>query len=773
MRTSKWLGVAFVALALSVLGACKREVMLPSGEDAPLGEVCISLAQDARTTLVTKADPEEDALPPVDSFWIEIYNARKIRLYRQKYETAKDEVIKLNAGEFRLVASHGDTLGAGFNKPYYLADTPFTVHGFVDNGRQPDRISATAKLANVKLAVSFGENLQRYYSDYYAVVRNVAYPKKSVKFRKTETRNGYIPGGELYLEVYAQLAGTGVQDGGVRDSLVYFKSTPTQYDPNDFVTFNVDCKDREGNLDVNILIDKEVEVIEQNVEVPSSALPKDAPYFMFHGVKGETFNYGFPVGVGAAVADATVSFTAFSGVATATLHINNSYLTGTLGLPAEVDLINLEPTQKAALNAAGITWYTVAEGEYGYLNVSGVLPALSINSTYVASNPKVADFTFTVKDIFDKEASAVLNLNGEPITATVGIQDYNIWGWKLVDPYADFSGVNNVNTAADIRLQYSLDGTTWQNVTKKSVSGKRVVFNTPTGLTAGANYHTRVIIGTSGDNYSAETMIKTEDPEQVPNAGFEEYTEQVHTLDGLGGYGSAINLSADVTWWQLYSETGTRSWAVNSPVSMRPTANGPDAYTDYKAFPTVSVISSGAYSGKSIIIATVGEDTNGSDWTTNSNYHVGEVFIGTANNQTLGDWAKLSEGGTFSNRPSKLKFMYKLDAPASGYAPYYVHIEILDENGNVIGEGTKNDVQSDVNNWTAATVNITYSITNRKAGGIKLRFMSCQNASDKPKVLDSGSILYFYRVDVTTLSGDHRFHAGNVLYLDNVEMLYQ
>ena len=54
-----------------------------------------------------------------------------------------------------------------------------------------------------------------------------------------------------------------------------------------------------------------------------------------------------------------------------------------------------------------------------------------------------------------------------------------------------------------------------------------------------------------------------------------------------------------------------------------------------------------------------------------------------------------------------------------------------------------------------------------------MSFMSCQNASDKPKIGDSGSILYFYRVDVTTLSGDHRIHAANILYLDNIEMLYQ
>lgn len=774
MKTTKWIGTALAFLALSVLGSCSREVFRGTPGDQPYGEVQISLAQDSRTTLVTKADGEEEALPPVDSFWIEIYNANRIRLYRQKYETAKSEIIKLNAGEFRLVASHGDTLGAGFGKAYYLADTPFTVHGFVENGREPDRVSATAKMANVKLGVTFGENLQKYYSNFYALVRHETHTKKSVRFNRNETRNGYIPGGNLYLEVFAQLAGTGMQDGGVRDSVVYFRSQAAQYDPNDFVTFHVECGEREGNLDVNILIDKEVEVVEQQVEIPSSALPKDAPVFTFRGVKGESFDYGFPIGVGASVADATMSYIAYSGVESATLSIDNTYLTGTLGLPAEVDLLNVDPSVRSALNAAGITWYAEAEAEYGFLNVSGVLPALSINSTYLAADPKVAAFTLTISDLYGKESSAVLNLNGEPIQAVVGILDYNIWGWKLVDPYADFSGVNNVNTAADIRLQYSLDGNTWQSVTKKSINGKRVVFNTPTGLTAGQTYHTRVMIGTSGDNYSAETLIKTEDPEQVPNNDFEQYSEQVHLCQRVGDVGTLIGIEdTQIKWWQLYSDGGTKSWAVNSPVSMRPSATA--LYDDYKCFPTVNVISDGAYDGKSIFIATVAEGNTASEWV-NGDFHVGEVFIGMANNQPLGDWAKVSEGGTFSNRPSKLKFMYKLDVPGSGHAPYYVHVEILDADGNIIGQGTKNDVQSDVNSWTAATVAINYSITNRKAGGIKLSFMSSQNASDKPTSSDNTGVPpfgYNYRVDVNTLSGSHQIHAGNILYLDNVEMLYQ
>ena len=754
--------------------SCSREPVGPSvvGEE---GGIRIALDRDERIVIVKGDDDEGSSVPPADSFWVEVYNSSAVRLYRDLYANAKDQVLKLNAGDFRLVAHHGDSLGYGFGKPYYLADAPFTVHGFATTGGVPETVSATAKLSNVKLAVNFGENLKTYYSNYYAVVRHESFSKKKVRFNRTETREGYIPGGNLYLEVFAQLAGTGMQDGGVRDSVVYYKSAAKAYEPNDFVTFNVDCGEREGLLDVNILVDNSVELVEEAVEIPSTALPKDPPYFTFRGVKGTSFIYSFPAGAGADVADATVSLSAPGGIAAATLSINNAYLTGTLGLPANIDLINLEPTEKAALNNAGITWNVAEEGLYGFINVCGVTPTLSIHGDYHAANPTIATFTMTVVDNYGKTATAVLNMNGEPIEATVQCLDYNIWGWKMVSPYAVITNVNNVNQSADLRLQYSLDGSSWTTVDKTSISGKRINFANATGLTAGRTYKFRVIANQNTDNVSSVTELATEDPEQVPNAGFEEYTETSFTCDGVNGYGSLVGISADVTWWQPY--TDKKFWAVNSPVSIRLTANEPRAYTDYKCFPTVSVIGSdgGAYSGKSLMIATIGEDKNGSDWTTNSNYHVGELFVGRANDQQYDSWAKISEGDVFSNRPASLKFMYKLDVPASGYAPFYVHIEILDSNGNIIGQGTKNDVQTDVNSWTACTIPVSYSVTNRKAASIKMSFMSCQNASDKPKIGDSGTIFYFYRVEnVKTLSGNHEaIHAANILYLDNVEMLYQ
>ena len=57
---------------------------------------------------------------------------------------------------------------------------------------------------------------------------------------------------------------------------------------------------------------------------------------------------------------------------------------------------------------------------------------------------------------------------------------------------------------------------------------------------------------------------------------------------------------------------------------------------------------------------------------------------------------------------------------------------------------------------------INYSITDRKAAGIKLSFMSSRDGSDDNH----------RSVTVNTLSGEHKIHAGNILSLDDIELVY-
>lgn len=748
---NRLLKIAMILSLAALIWGCARESMprtIASGGD----EAAIAIALQSKLESKSEGDgPTVQA----DSFWIELYNARAIRLYSKQYKNAKNETIKVNAGKFRLIAFCGDTLGAGFGKAYYVADTTFTVHSLSETGGQPELIRAIARPGNLKLALNFGENLRTYYSDYYAVVRHADIARKHVKFTKKETRPGYMPAGRIFIEVFAQLAGRGMQDGGVRDSLVYFRSDTLEYSPGDFATFNIDCPERQGALGIGISLKSDDQTSEVEMTIPQSALGLKAPFFSFRGIEGNSFSEEFSAGAGAAAGDAAVNFYSEAGIASASLHIRNSYLNNTLGIPDSLNLVNPSEEEQAALHACGISWEAEENCNAGYFNAGGIFPILSPNCDYIAANPTVASATVMVKDRLGKINTAVLDLNARPVKAKVFASNENVWGWKIVEPYAEIEGISEVAPQARFTLLYSCDGSNWMRATTKSISGNRIYFNDAKGLTAGQNARLKVQVG-EGDNMSEETVIATESPAQLPNSGFEEFTEQATEVPTASLFGYVLS-KFTITWWQPYAVGGTKFWAVNSLVSIRTGATA--AYQDYKSYPTVAVFSDGAYSGNSVQVATIAENNAASE-VLYGTYHPGELFIGRANDEVYSSWAKTSEGGSLGSRPYALRFQHKFNCNDS--KPYYVHIEILDDAGNVIGQASKNDQTSSVNAWTAVTVPINYSITDRKAAGIKLSFMSSRDGSDDKH----------RSVTVNTLSGEHKIHAGNILSLDDIELVY-
>lgn len=731
----------FIVSALFLI-SCSRESSptISSGE----GQLRISLKTE--DILISKADNDE--LPAADDFEIEIYNSKAIRLYRKPYSEAKGETIKLNAGDYRMIAHHGDTLGAGFGKAYYLADENFTVHGFIDNGSKPDVVEATARLGNVKAAVNFGENLSTYYSDYYAVLRHSSLSQKKVRFAKDETRPGYIPAGELYVEVFAQLAGSGIQDGGVLDSLVYFKSEPVGYSPADFVTFNIETSPREGDLSINISVDRSVETVEFNTEISREALPADIPSFSHKGKKSGSYSFSYPSGASSMVKDAVLSASISDGAtwSSITVSAKSDYLT-----LSETELVGISNEAAASLKAIGLDWLIRDNYSLSYVDFSGVPAVLSAAGAKISSDASpAAVFTVTVTDSFGNSSSADFSLVPEKVGATVSVKDYNIWGWKMVSPEATLD--LPADSGTKVGLQWSKDGESWQSVESVSGKGKDFVFADATGLSAGTTYKFRTIINDDPLNVSEPTLISTENPQQVGNNTFEAFTEQTFTTEVK----LVISYSPfTVNWWQLYSDD--QWWAVNSPVTLNSECT--PAYQDFKTFPTVSLISNGAYSGNSVMIASIAINDMASK-ILNGDTNGGEMFIGTANNLNEGSWAKTSEGHSFASRPSALTFRYKFDS--SGNTPFYVSVSILAEDGTLLATSTMNNNSTSVSSWTEYSIPLNYTVTDKKAGSIRMSFKSSEEGTESSR-----------EKDITTLSGDHEIHAGNILYIDDIILKYE
>ena len=719
-------------LLLSFLAGCSTEG--PESGGGEEGAIRLFLSQEGPETKSTLDD-----LPSLDDFEVEIYNARAFRLYRDTYAQAKDATIKLNAGEFRLVAHYGDTLGAGFGKPYFLADQPFTVHGFVENGGQPDQVSATARLANVRIKVLQGNNLRTSYQDAYVVVRHSRYSQKQVKFVQNESRYGYIPGGDLFIEVYAQL---------FSGQWKYYKSEPAEYLPNDNVTFNVDAAGRDGSLSVNISVDRSVETIEVEELIGEKALPAREPYFVFKGEKDGTFAYSCNAGFTKTVSDAilTLSAGASTSISSVLLHTESAFVS----LP-DVDLVSVSGSDKQSLLNAGLDWMAGSSSNLGYVDFNGLANQMMANG-----NACSATFTLTLTDGVGQQVKGSFTLDVKPFSATVNIADVNIWAWKMTGVTATVAGVEQIPSDAVLGLQWSTDGNSWSSEKAAvSVSGNTLSFGDVSGLSPATAYHFRVVPMHLADR-ACETadIFTTEAALQVGNSGFEEYSAQSYT--------TPVTWASDfkVTWWQLYNNASNAWWGVNA---MRTIENGSvaTAYQDYKTYPCVAVFNSGSYSGNSVMLATVyiGSSVASEVVHGDTNYP-GEIFLGSANNQNKGSWAKTVDGHAFSSRPSALTFMHRFNPNG---AAYYAQVQVLDASGNVIGTGEKNDGTAAVSAWTRVTIPITYTVQNRKAASLRISIRSSKNGGEGARKLDK----------ISTLSGSHKIYCGNALYVDNVELLYQ
>ena len=322
---------------------------------------------------------------------------------------------------------------------------------------------------------------------------------------------------------------------------------------------------------------------------------------------------------------------------------------------------------------------------------------------------------------------------------------------------ATVTGVDEVPADATLGLQWSTDGTTWSSEKAAvSVSGNTVQFGDISGLAANTAYRFRVVPMHLTDRASAVSgNFTTEAALQVGNSGFEQYTAQSYTTPVL--WASDFK----VTWWQLYQNAGSAWWGVNAMRTIE-TSKMATGYQDYKTYPCVAVFNSGSYSGNSVMLATVyiGSSVASEALHGDTNYP-GEIFLGSANNQNKGSWAKTVDGHAFTSRPSALTFMHRFN-PNNG-AAYYAQIQVLDSSNNVIGSGEKNDVTTAVSAWTRVSIPITYTVTNQKAAKLRISIRSSKNGGEGARKLDN----------ISTLSGTHKIYCGNALYVDNVELLYE
>lgn len=724
----------FPALLAVLLASCSENVIQQWPDEGAAGEGIVRIALDTDMSNMTKADAEE---PNLDDFRVAIYAGdTKMRLYNDSYANAKEATIKLNSKEHRLIAQHGDTLGCGFDKPYFLADKNFTVVKGINT------VEAVAKLANVKIAVKYDATISENYSDYKVVLKHNEYTNKTLTFGKGETRYGYMPGGEFTMEVWAVIDG---------DWKVY-TTVPGTYAPNDFVTFTITTDVSEGSVVINITVDNTVENKEETIEIPAYTTPQEAPSITLAGFDGTGNIHEFVEGVSEGN-NATATFIARGALKKCVLTINSEYLRGK-GIPSEVDFTALSSDLSAQLKAVGFTWDDNMKDSrtFSWIDFSGVIAKMQRETKASADDVVMAGFALKVVDGVDKEATSSFSIVSGSVKTTLDVKDYNVWAKKIVEPVVTISQGN----VSLVKLQYSLDQRNWNdfNVTPSQNAYTLTYETVP--VEAGTTYHLRAVYNGNTACASDVVTVVTEAAAQLGNSGFEDWNTLSWDFNhngSLGGQSSPMNYyKPSDTWWDSNTTNSLRSSLTIG-------------YTYFKTYPLVHYSTDAKSGSKSAQLTVANVGNTNSILATTGSWYVGELFLGKGNDGSDGSWEKTSEGHSFTSRPVSMTFWYEY-IPYTSSHTFSVDVSVLAADNSVIATGRM--TPSSQNSWTSLTVPISYQDMKKKAASIRISFKASTASSFS---CDAGG--EYLEIAGDKKEGDaYRIKLNSTLRIDDVTLNY-
>ncbi len=257
MRKAKFFPMYLLLLVSLVSCSVREEVPFETG----MGGIRLELLTDLTAT---RADAEGQLSP--EDFKIEIINPQGVIFKRwdtyAEYLAQESTVFAMNAGgPYTLRASYGDSAASGFNAFFFIGEQEFTVQP-----QQVTDVSVTCRMGNVKVAVEFGDNIRKQYTEYTATVSTL---RGSLVFDKDCKEAGYLPCGDI--SVYVELTGPDGETSG------FTNSKEIVGEPGDFITLKIDTGEvPDSEVSLTVSIDPATNDHQVNIELPSDMLPDKA-----------------------------------------------------------------------------------------------------------------------------------------------------------------------------------------------------------------------------------------------------------------------------------------------------------------------------------------------------------------------------------------------------------------------------------------------------------------------------------------------------------------
>ena len=686
----------------------KEEALYSPG----MGGVMIDLTTDLPAT---KSGVTEETLS-ADDFKVEVINPGGVIFKRwntfAEYKAEQEETgFQMNAGgPYRLRAMYGDSTAYGFDAVYFIGEQEFTVLP-----QETTEVQVICRMGNVKVAVRYGDNIRKNYSDFKATVYNEG---GSLVFGKDCTEPGYLTAGEL--SVYIELTD---HDG----KKWYFQNGSTiSAAAGDFVTLKVDTESSTERHDIGVTL-------------PSLMLPAGAPEMTSKGFSIDDSSISFVEGI-LPQEDSLffASMDAPAGIYRLILSVQTT--NPELAWASDVDLVNPTQEQRSKLQAAG---FPLPDTLYRSRKVSIDFSSIVMLVRYM-QDAATQSISLKVTDGLNKTAEGRWLLAPEPVVKSISqIDEGNVWACRVYNVTMTTNG-NITQLYPVIQAEGS---TEWvrPEFTETVLGQTKTV--TITGLNPGTKYSVRAAYVDNSNVTEEVREFTTEAAQQVENAGFEEWSEWEYY----------VNKSSILVWEMVdvyqtnyapYSDDSSRWWDSNNSETT-PGDRTPTGAT-YKSFPMVSYVSgrTGEKAAQLMVIAISNTATSGTAPSPTVGF--GRIFTGVYGGE---------QGRSFPSRPDKMKFWYKYSPNDSDIFKVYVSIKSGD---TVIGEGTFTSSESKAN-WTDLSVDITYSRADLKADGIYIEFVS---GSDSDKWDYDQSITYGGNKTA-------KVHGGSTLTIDDIELIYE
>ena len=531
-----------LALFCSALisAACAQQLPENTQQKEANGQVVITVCGDDFVPVV-KGQINAEFVPEIGDLKIEVFKnpgENQIRLYRDTYaNTLQKEALNLNCADYRILASYGDSLGVGFDpqKIYYSGTYDFTLEPF-----ELEQAEVLVSVSNVRASVVFGENVNYDFDGFYAKVRSETKggKVKSLRFDYDETRAGFVPAGNVRVELYVKIDG----------KELYCPGPELELEGGNDITFNVETVRQESEIVFEITV-KQPEKTDVSYTVPAVLLSKDAPQIDLSGFSATS--YSFEPGDDP-VDGLRMDMKADGTIAHCWLDIASDYLAG-LGVPSRVDLAdeNLGMADEAAaqavkaiLESVGLRWMSHMEGSrLAYVDFSGV-------TKFITSTPctPLFDAAFTVELVDARQQT-----EGTLHVGNVKTDTYS-FAQVIPAPRININGFHNQKVYVLEGSGSKFDGLTADLTAKGGIKHCWLNIDSPYLKAAGLN-ETRIDLANIDENSAVATVLRSFGLSWTPamagaRAGVVDFTSiasymDTHMCDGKNAKFADISLTLE------------------------------------------------------------------------------------------------------------------------------------------------------------------------------------------------------------------------------------